>query len=162
MVGLSLRMAPHTTGYLHVQTNPKLSYSTQKTIKNAKSEQTNPENTLTTPPLLTPSRNRLPLQAAQPRLRHPPHLHQNPVHLGGPPSLPRAGEEGHRHARHDPLQPRADRPRSRRRLPLHCALRERAARALRLNVGPPLHALLHIHPPPLQKKNQISMTVLPN
>jgi hypothetical protein len=38
MVGLSLRMAPHTTGYLHVQTNPKLSYSTQKTIKNAESQ----------------------------------------------------------------------------------------------------------------------------
>ncbi|AEO68193.1 uncharacterized protein THITE_2051797 [Thermothielavioides terrestris NRRL 8126] len=35
MVGLSLRMAPHTTGYLHVQTNPKLAYSAQKTIKNA-------------------------------------------------------------------------------------------------------------------------------
>ncbi|KAH6847571.1 hypothetical protein B0I37DRAFT_354298 [Chaetomium sp. MPI-CAGE-AT-0009] len=35
MVGLSLRIAPHTTGYLHVQTNPKLAYSTEKTIKNA-------------------------------------------------------------------------------------------------------------------------------
>ncbi|KAK4464317.1 hypothetical protein QBC42DRAFT_263515 [Cladorrhinum samala] len=35
MVGLSLRMAPHTSGCLHVQTNPKLAYSTQKTIKNA-------------------------------------------------------------------------------------------------------------------------------
>ncbi|KAK3292892.1 uncharacterized protein B0H64DRAFT_403031 [Chaetomium fimeti] len=35
MVGLSLEMAPHTTGYLHVQTNPKLAYDTQKTIKNA-------------------------------------------------------------------------------------------------------------------------------
>jgi hypothetical protein len=38
MVGLSLRIAPHTTGYLHVQTNPKLAYDTQKTIKNAESE----------------------------------------------------------------------------------------------------------------------------
>jgi hypothetical protein len=38
MVGLSLRMAPHTTGYLHVQTNPKLAYSAQKTIKNAESK----------------------------------------------------------------------------------------------------------------------------
>ncbi|KAK4149933.1 hypothetical protein C8A00DRAFT_37464 [Chaetomidium leptoderma] len=35
MVGLSLRIVPHTTGYLHVQTNPKLAYSIQKTIKNA-------------------------------------------------------------------------------------------------------------------------------
>ncbi|KAK4237530.1 hypothetical protein C8A03DRAFT_15944 [Achaetomium macrosporum] len=35
MVGLSLRIAPHTTGYLHVQTNPKLAYSTVKTVKNA-------------------------------------------------------------------------------------------------------------------------------
>jgi hypothetical protein len=43
MVGLSLRMAPHTTGYLHVQTNPKISYSTQKTIENAESEQTDLE-----------------------------------------------------------------------------------------------------------------------
>jgi hypothetical protein len=31
-------MAPHTTGYLHVQTNPKLAYSAQKTVKNAESE----------------------------------------------------------------------------------------------------------------------------
>lgn len=35
MVGLSLRFAPHLTGYHHVQTNPKLAYSTQKTVKNA-------------------------------------------------------------------------------------------------------------------------------
>ncbi|KAK4159440.1 hypothetical protein QBC43DRAFT_222016 [Cladorrhinum sp. PSN259] len=35
MVGLSLRMAPHTTGFLHVQTNPKHAYSAEKTIKNA-------------------------------------------------------------------------------------------------------------------------------
>ncbi|GAB1317756.1 Transaldolase [Madurella fahalii] len=35
MVGLSLRFAPHTTGYLHVQTNPIRAYSTQKTVKNA-------------------------------------------------------------------------------------------------------------------------------
>ncbi|KAK3305635.1 uncharacterized protein B0T15DRAFT_397241 [Chaetomium strumarium] len=35
MVGLSLRIAPHTTGYLHVQTNPKLAYSTATTVKNA-------------------------------------------------------------------------------------------------------------------------------
>jgi len=38
MVALSLRMAAHTTGYLHVQTNPQLSYSTHKTVKNAESE----------------------------------------------------------------------------------------------------------------------------
>ena len=37
MVGLSLRIAPQTMGYLHVQTNPKLAYSTQKTIRNAES-----------------------------------------------------------------------------------------------------------------------------
>ncbi|OIW28149.1 aldolase [Coniochaeta ligniaria NRRL 30616] len=36
MVQLSLGFAPHTTGYLHVQTNPKWSYSTDKTVKNAK------------------------------------------------------------------------------------------------------------------------------
>ncbi|KAL2174831.1 uncharacterized protein P884DRAFT_279767 [Thermothelomyces heterothallicus CBS 202.75] len=35
MVNLSLRMAPHTTGYVHVQTNPKLAYSAEKTAKNA-------------------------------------------------------------------------------------------------------------------------------
>ncbi|KAK4246583.1 hypothetical protein C7999DRAFT_42004 [Corynascus novoguineensis] len=35
MVNLALQIAPHTTGYLHVQTNPKLAYSTQKTVKNA-------------------------------------------------------------------------------------------------------------------------------
>jgi len=35
MVQLSVSFAPHTTGYLHVQTNPKWSYSTGKTIKNA-------------------------------------------------------------------------------------------------------------------------------
>lgn len=38
MVGLSLRFAAHTTGFLHVQTNPKLAYSTPKTIKNAERE----------------------------------------------------------------------------------------------------------------------------
>jgi transaldolase len=35
MVQLSLRFAPYTIGYLHVQTNPKWAYSTLKTIKNA-------------------------------------------------------------------------------------------------------------------------------
>ncbi|KAK4121955.1 aldolase [Parathielavia appendiculata] len=35
MVGLSIRLAPHTTGYLHVQTNPKSAYSAQKTVTNA-------------------------------------------------------------------------------------------------------------------------------
>lgn len=40
MVNLSLRMASHTTGYLHVQTDPRLAYSTQRTIKNAESKWT--------------------------------------------------------------------------------------------------------------------------
>ncbi|KAK4176588.1 putative transaldolase [Triangularia setosa] len=35
MVNLSLRIASHTTGCLHIQTNPKLAYSTSKTIRNA-------------------------------------------------------------------------------------------------------------------------------
>ncbi|KAH8906408.1 aldolase [Coniochaeta sp. PMI_546] len=35
MVQLSVSFAPHTTGYIHVQTNPKWSYSTDKTVKNA-------------------------------------------------------------------------------------------------------------------------------
>ncbi|KAK4197387.1 putative transaldolase [Triangularia verruculosa] len=35
MVNLALLIAPHTTGCLHIQTNPKLAYSTSKTIKNA-------------------------------------------------------------------------------------------------------------------------------
>ncbi|KAL2255980.1 hypothetical protein VTK26DRAFT_2396 [Humicola hyalothermophila] len=35
MVALSIRIAPHTTGFLHVQTNPKFAYSTHKTVKNA-------------------------------------------------------------------------------------------------------------------------------
>jgi hypothetical protein len=37
MVQLSLRFAPYTTGYLHVQTNPKWSYSAVKTARNAES-----------------------------------------------------------------------------------------------------------------------------
>ncbi|KAG5913340.1 hypothetical protein E4U42_001272 [Claviceps africana] len=36
MVQLQLRFANHTTGFLHVQTNPKLSYSTEKTVRNAR------------------------------------------------------------------------------------------------------------------------------
>ncbi|RYP34182.1 hypothetical protein DL767_004409 [Monosporascus sp. MG133] len=35
MVKLALRIVPHLTGYSHVQTNPKYSYSKQKTIENA-------------------------------------------------------------------------------------------------------------------------------
>ncbi|KAK0665973.1 putative transaldolase [Cercophora samala] len=35
MVNLALLIAPHITGRLHIQTNPKLAYSTAKTIKNA-------------------------------------------------------------------------------------------------------------------------------
>jgi transaldolase len=37
MVGLMSQFAPSLTGYMHVQTNPKWSYSTEKTIKNAES-----------------------------------------------------------------------------------------------------------------------------
>ncbi|KAG5974837.1 hypothetical protein E4U55_008032 [Claviceps digitariae] len=36
MVQLQLRFANHTTGFLHVQTNPKLSYSTEATVQNAR------------------------------------------------------------------------------------------------------------------------------
>ncbi|KAK4227328.1 hypothetical protein QBC38DRAFT_196531 [Podospora fimiseda] len=35
VVALSLRMAPHTSGFVHVQTNPKWANSTEKTIKNS-------------------------------------------------------------------------------------------------------------------------------
>lgn len=37
MVKLQLLIAPHVSGYLHVQTNPKLSYSQTGTVNNAKS-----------------------------------------------------------------------------------------------------------------------------
>lgn len=37
MVKLQLLIAPHVTGYLHVQTNPKLSYFQAGTVNNAKS-----------------------------------------------------------------------------------------------------------------------------
>ncbi|KAG6009190.1 hypothetical protein E4U21_003043 [Claviceps maximensis] len=36
MVQLQLRFANHTTGFLHVQTNPKLCYSTRATVQNAR------------------------------------------------------------------------------------------------------------------------------
>ncbi|PYI06097.1 transaldolase [Aspergillus sclerotiicarbonarius CBS 121057] len=35
MISLSLKIAPHITGYIHIQTNPYYSYSTEKTIANA-------------------------------------------------------------------------------------------------------------------------------
>ncbi|OJZ90407.1 hypothetical protein ASPFODRAFT_126076 [Aspergillus luchuensis CBS 106.47] len=35
MISLSLRIAPHITGHIHIQTNPYYSYSTEKTIVNA-------------------------------------------------------------------------------------------------------------------------------
>ncbi|KAK1775539.1 hypothetical protein QBC45DRAFT_421964 [Copromyces sp. CBS 386.78] len=34
-VGLALRFAPHLNGFIHIQTNPKWCYSTEKTVKNA-------------------------------------------------------------------------------------------------------------------------------
>lgn len=38
MVKLQLAFLPHTTGYVHVQTNPKLCFSTGATLKNATSK----------------------------------------------------------------------------------------------------------------------------
>ncbi|OOF90373.1 hypothetical protein ASPCADRAFT_135222 [Aspergillus carbonarius ITEM 5010] len=35
MLSLSVKIAPHITGYIHLQTNPYYSYSTEKTIHNA-------------------------------------------------------------------------------------------------------------------------------
>lgn len=35
MVKLQLLIAPNLTGYIHVQTNPKLAYSAEKTVENA-------------------------------------------------------------------------------------------------------------------------------
>ncbi|GKZ47031.1 hypothetical protein AbraIFM66951_010206 [Aspergillus brasiliensis] len=35
MISLSLKIAPHITGHIHIQTNPYYSYSTQQTIANA-------------------------------------------------------------------------------------------------------------------------------
>lgn len=37
MVRLALKIAPHLTGRVHIQTNPYYSYSTEKTILNAQS-----------------------------------------------------------------------------------------------------------------------------
>lgn len=37
MVRLALAIMPNLTGYSHIQTNPRYSYDTQKTIKNAES-----------------------------------------------------------------------------------------------------------------------------
>lgn len=37
-VGLALRFTPHLNGFIHIQTNPKWCYSTEKTVKNAESE----------------------------------------------------------------------------------------------------------------------------
>lgn len=37
MVLLSLQFTPYLKGYCHIQTNPRWSYSTQKTVKNAES-----------------------------------------------------------------------------------------------------------------------------
>ena len=39
MVKLQLEFIPYTTGYVHIQTNPKLSYSASETVENAESEQ---------------------------------------------------------------------------------------------------------------------------
>ena len=39
MISLSLRMAPYVKGFVHVQTNPSYSYSTSKTIENARRKQ---------------------------------------------------------------------------------------------------------------------------
>lgn len=36
MVKLALKIVPHLKGYSHIQTNPKYSYDTQKTIENAR------------------------------------------------------------------------------------------------------------------------------
>lgn len=36
MVKLALRIVPFLTGYSHIQTNPRYSYNTQKTIQNAR------------------------------------------------------------------------------------------------------------------------------
>lgn len=35
MVKLALKIHPHITGHVHIQTNPYYSYSTEKTIVNA-------------------------------------------------------------------------------------------------------------------------------
>lgn len=37
-VGLALRFTPHLNGFIHIQTNPRWCYSTEKTVKNAESE----------------------------------------------------------------------------------------------------------------------------
>ena len=37
MVRLALDIVPNLTGYSHIQTNPRYSYDTQRTIKNAES-----------------------------------------------------------------------------------------------------------------------------
>jgi hypothetical protein len=39
MVKLQLQFIPSITGYVHIQTNPKLSYSVSQTVENAESEQ---------------------------------------------------------------------------------------------------------------------------
>ena len=36
MISLSLRIASHVTGFVHVQTNPAYAYSIAETVENAK------------------------------------------------------------------------------------------------------------------------------
>lgn len=38
MVKLALKIAPHISGHVHIQTNPYYSYSTEQTVINALSE----------------------------------------------------------------------------------------------------------------------------
>ncbi|GAQ39636.1 transaldolase [Aspergillus niger] len=63
MISLSLRIAPHITGHIHIQTNPYYSYSTEKTIVNALRTSIHPSihpsplhahNRTTEPPLTPP------------------------------------------------------------------------------------------------------------
>lgn len=92
MVKLQLEFIPHTTGYIHIQTNPKLSFSAAATVQNAESE--HPDLRLASHSLLNTNKHRDRVHRPEfgPRCGLKKNLYQSTGHMGRVASLSRSRE----------------------------------------------------------------------
>jgi hypothetical protein len=85
MVKLQLQFMQHVTGYVHVQTNPKLSYSTSATVGNARRKRS---KSLPVSIATNKRRHCRHIQSPGTTRRREESMYQNPSNMGGPPGMP--------------------------------------------------------------------------
>lgn len=131
MVALQLEISRYVTGFVHVQTNPYDSFSTEKTLASARSESIW-DSTLLNRAVCSPyTRNCEPLQATRSSIRHIASVYQDPLNLEWTPGVQSPRINRHHYSRNYSVHDGADTFGRRSRMPLYCPICEWAQGSFR-------------------------------